>query len=136
MSLISDKFLLQKLASYIKISLETIRDLEDELDTMTSIKTASEKMAEDKLDKTLRKVAKSLQDSDFINTEEEIESFLKQAKENPTEYLATLVQKVCKSADVSQIGHTARVAARPKQADFDPVMARAFGHDRSSLLDS
>jgi hypothetical protein len=50
--------------------------------------------------------------------------------EDPVFIVRTL-EKVCEAADVAQIGKPARVAARPKEAEYDPVMAAAFGYDQS-----
>lgn len=38
------------------------------------------------------------------------------------------LEKVCEAADIAQIGKPARVAARPKEAEYDPVMEIAFGY--------
>ena len=128
------KFLLQKTAEYIKLSIDRNRELEQELDLVKRVKTASEKVEHARFDKALVKAANALTASDWLMGDEEAAEFIKISKEDPT-YPLRMLEKVCKAAEVSQIGSTARVAAAPKQAEYDPVHARAFGYHRSSLLD-
>ncbi len=128
------KFLLQKTAEFIKVSIERNRELEQELDSIKRVKTASEKVANERLEKALVKAANALTGSDWLMGDDEAAEFIKISKEDPT-YPLRMLEKVCKAAEVSQIGSTARVATRPKQAEYDPVVARAFGYNRSSLLE-
>ena len=128
------KFLLPQVASFIKVAIERIHSLENELESVQQIKAASEKVAETRTHQALLKAAKALEASDWLVGDDEMQEFIKISKEDST-YPLRMLEKVCKAADVSQIGTTARVAKAPKQAEYDPVMRRAFGHDSNSILD-
>jgi hypothetical protein len=129
------KFLLQKIAEYITLSSNENEQLREELDSLNRIKTASETVQTEKMEKALSKVAKVLVASDWLMGDDEAQEFIKISKEDPT-YPLRMLEKVCKAAEVSQIGSPARVAARPKQAEYDPVAAKAFGYNRSSIIDT
>ncbi|NBQ68977.1 MAG: hypothetical protein EBU46_09160, partial [Nitrosomonadaceae bacterium] len=63
-------------------------------------------------------------------------NFLKKAKEDVS-YLARTLEKVCNAADIALIGKPARVANKQqKEAEYDPVMAKAFGYSaNASIID-
>ena len=64
-----------------------------------------------------------------------MQEFIKLSEEDST-YPLRMLEKVCKAADVSQIGNVARVEKAPKLAEYDPVMRKAFGHTSGlSILD-
>ena len=128
------KFLLPQVASFIKVAIERIHSLENELDGVYQIKAASEKVAETKTHQALLKAAKALESSDWLVGDDEMNEFIKISKEDST-YPLRMLERVCKAADVSQIGNVARAAKISKQAEYDPVMHRAFGTDRSTMLD-
>ena len=75
----------------------------------------------------LVKAANVLYDTDFLTGEEEKKTFLRKAAEDPL-YVLRVLEKVCEAADVAQIGKPARIAAKPKEAEYDPVMEAAFGY--------
>jgi hypothetical protein len=84
----------------------------------------------------LKKAAQVLYETDFFSEEAERRKFLKEAAADPNVVVATLI-KVCHAADVALIGTPARVALKNKQGEeFDPVKAKAFGLDPSSLGES
>lgn len=119
-----------KVACFVKQAMADIEDLQGKL------RQVEEKQAQEHEDfeKALRKAAQALYESDFINEEAGKKIFIKKASESPA-YLASVIEKVCNAADVSLIGRPARVAARSKNAEYDPVMAKAFGWDNSTVLD-
>src|SRR4051812_40311670 len=136
-----DKLFLQKVAQFAKISVSAIEKLDDKVDNLESQllgyrkKEAQEDLKKVRLEGTLEKAAKALYEADFLTDDTERKKFLKRAKEEPS-YLVDVLIKVCNAADVALIGSPARVASKPKTAEYDPVAARAFGWDTSnSLLD-
>jgi hypothetical protein len=125
-------FFLQKVAQFTNIALNEIEALEDRVIQLRKKEaaekhTAIEKQA--KLEFALEKAARALYESDFLTDDFEKRKFLKLAKEDPS-YLADVLERVCKAADVSLIGIPARVAAKNKNAEYDPVAAKAFGWGR------
>jgi len=46
--------------------------------------------------------------------------------------LVKVIERICKAAEISSIGRPARVASRT--GEFDPVMARAFGHSGQNTI--
>lgn len=136
-----DILFLQKFANFAKVSVSTLDRLEDKIASLEDSllgyrkKEAQEDLKRIRLEATLEKAAKALYDADFITDASEKRKFLKLAKEDPA-YLANIIEKICNAADVALIGSPARVASKPKKAEYDPVAARAFGWDNSnSLLD-
>lgn len=128
MSNINESFL-TKVAQYIKLSIDSNQLLQERLyqqQKQAAIKDSNK----EKYQFALQKAADALYDSDFLSNEAEKRSFLRKAAEDPV-YVVRTLEKVCNAADVAQIGSPARVAARPKEAEFDPVMAAAFGYDSS-----
>lgn len=132
---VKDKLFLQKVSQFIKIAINKIDTLEDALLDYRK-KEAAEKIAEDRYDDSIKKAADALYESDFITDEYERRQFIKRAKEDPA-HLARTLEKVCNAADVALVGTPARVASRKKEAEYDPVMARAFGMNYSgnSIID-
>jgi hypothetical protein len=125
---------LQKVGEFTNIALDEIGDLKTQVRQQRVKEAAIQQNAEKRaqaLEKALMKAAQALYESDFITDDTERKEFLKSAKENPV-FIANMLEKVCKAADVSLIGIPARVAIRKKTAEFDPVMARAFGLDNTS----
>lgn len=127
------KLFLQKVAQFAKISIERVEDLEEEILDYRK-KEAAEEIKLERFSRVLNKVAQALYESDFITDELERKRFLKRAQEDPS-YLGEVLIKVCNAADVVLIGSPARVAAKPKQAEYDPVAAKAFGWSTSNFLD-
>ncbi len=117
--------LLEKMSSFTKKALSEIQEKDDIISDYLR-KEASDKKKWNEFSSLLKQAAQALYDSDFITDEPERRTFLKRAQENPAYALSVLV-KVCNAADVALIGKTARVAAKPKDAEYDPVMAKAFG---------
>lgn len=136
------KLFLQKVAQFAKISVSTVDKLDDKISNLEdSLLSYRKKEAQDnykqvKLESAIEKAAKALYESDFLTDDAERRKFLKRAKEEPS-YLVDVLIKVCNAADVALIGSPARVASKPKQAEYDPVAARAFGYSSSanSLID-
>lgn len=145
------KLLLQKVASFINISNKERKEakqkvaslqiqnnkLQNQVNLLKKQSTQLSKISAEQLhkkqifDKSIVKAAQALYEADFIIDEFEKKEFLKLAGEDP-KILADWLVKVCKAADVSLIGIPARIAAKQhtKEADYDPVMARAFGYDK------
>ena len=120
--------LLTKVAQFIKLANSHIYDLEYQRVEQKK-KIASELAKYDNYRQSLRKAAQALYDSDFITDELERRKFLKRAEADPA-YLSSVLEKVCKAADVALIGSPARVATVVKKGEeYDPVRARAFGYD-------
>lgn len=132
-----EKEFLSKIAEFTTLAISEIGTLrkssEEKIHSLELEKQAHEDW-KDTYEISLIKAAKSLYESDFITDESERKNFIKKAKEDPT-YLAKVIEKVCNAADVSLIGKPARVAARSKEAEYDPVMARAFGLNSSTVTD-
>jgi hypothetical protein len=124
---------LQKVAQFAKISVNKVSELEDEVHELR-VKTAAEDAKRARFNSALEKAARILYEADFITDDLDKRKFLKRAKEDPS-YLVDVLEKVCNAADVALIGSPARVAARTKQAEYDPVYARAFGYNQSSVID-
>ena len=125
MSQLNNQFLHQ-VASFVKIAVDLNEHQQDELYAMKK-QAAIEEINKDKYRAALSKTAEALYSSDFLTDEQEKRTFLKEAAKDPV-YVVRFLEKVCEAADVAQIGKPARVAARPKEAEYDPVMARAFGY--------
>ena len=87
--------------------------------------------------KAIKMAGQAMFESDFI-TDDGGESFVKKAQENPA-YLAQVIKKLCEASDVMTMGKVSSVrSVSEKDADFDPVKARAFGNTRNqsySILD-
>jgi hypothetical protein len=123
---------LHKIESFVKVALDEIADLKEQLQQQ-SLKTAAQEVQNKEFDTALKKAAEAMYSSDFINDEEEKITFMKKAKEDP-KYLAKIVERVCQAADVSYMGKSATVKA--SNHTDDPVLRRAFGYDQNySLLE-
>jgi hypothetical protein len=120
---------LTKCAEFIQLSMDSNTDLQERLYYQVK-QAAIYDLEKEKYRVALQKAADALYDSDFLTDDREKKTFLKKAMEDPVFIVRTL-EKVCEAADVAQIGKPARVAARPKEAEYDPVMAAAFGYDQS-----
>jgi hypothetical protein len=124
-----DNKFLHQAAMFVKLAIEVNEDLQDKL--LTKVKEATvRELDKEKYRVALTKAADALYDSDFLTDEHEKRTFLRKAAEDPVYVLRTL-EKVCEAADVAQIGKPARVAARPKEAEYDPVYEAAFGFSGS-----
>ena len=124
----NNKFL-QQVASFVKLAIASNEQLQDELQVQVK-EAAIEDLNKQKYKIALQKAADALYDTDFLTDEQEKRTFLRKAAEDPI-YVVRTLEKVCEAADVAQIGKPARVAARPKEAEYDPVMAAAFGYSSS-----
>ena len=123
---------LQKVAIFTKIAVSRVDNLEDKIDTLEVKEAAVVRRSND----LVKRAAQLLYDSDFIQNDYEKSKFLKQAESDPVGTLAKALERVCKAAEVTSIGSPARIAAKPKMAEYDPVAARAFGLDiNQSFLD-
>ena len=127
MSQLNNQFL-HNVANFVKIAVDLNEQQQDELYAMKK-QAAIEEINKDKYRAALRKTAEALYNADFLTDEQEKRNFLKEAAKDPV-YVARYLEKVCEAADVALIGKPARVAARPKEAEYDPVMARAFGYNQ------
>lgn len=124
---------LEKIENFVKVALEEISDLKEQLKEYQT-KKASETVKVDKeLDSALKKAAEALYSSDFITDEDEKALFVKKARED-SKYLAKIVERVCNASDVAFMGKVATV--KSAGVSDDPVMRKAFGYDGSyNLLD-
>ena len=130
-----DNKFLQTAAQFIKLAIDVNDDLQDQL--LSQKKAAAvDELNKEKYRVALTKAADALYDTDFLTDETEKRTFLRKAAEDPI-YVVRTLEKVCEAADVAQIGRPARVAARPKEAEEDPVMIAAFGGGSSfrNLID-
>lgn len=118
---------LTQVAQFVKLAIDSNDELQERLYNQQK-QAAVKDLDKEKFRVALHKAADALYDSDFLTDEHEKKMFLKKATEDPI-YVVRTLEKVCEAADVAQIGRPARVAARPKEAEYDPVMAAAFGYD-------
>lgn len=132
-----DKLFLQKIAEFTNIVVSELNSLRQQLNNNLQ-KEAGIDQKKDKYRTAVQKVAKALYDSDldFVTGDFDCRKFTKLAIEDPS-YMAKMFEKVCNAADVSSIGKPARVASIKKNAEQDPVYARAFGYkpEQDSLID-
>jgi hypothetical protein len=124
---------LDKIAQFVNVALSEISELTRQVQSHQT-KEASAQLTKDReLDAALQKAAEAMYSSDFITDEDEKALFVKKARED-SKYLARVVERVCKAADVSYMGKVATVKAGTQSED--PVIRRAFGYEASySLLD-
>lgn len=139
-NLLDSKEFLHNVVAFVKIASTEIKsatdklaELEDELLDFKK-KEAAEAIENQRYAAELKKLADALYDTDFLTDEFEKKNFLRKAAEDKI-YVARFFGKVCEAADIAPIGRPARVAAKPKEAQYDPVMARAFGNRTDTLLD-
>lgn len=135
--------LLQKVASFVKVAIDETEEQRFALYQFQKKEAAlRQKLAEEELAvvensrnylRSLDKAADALYKTDFITDEFERKEFMKRAQQNPS-YLASVVEKLCKAADVALIGSPARVAVRRAEDEVDPVRARAFGLSNSQSV--
>lgn len=118
---------LTKVAEYVRLSIDSNVLLQEKLYQQQK-EAAVKDLNKEKYLFAIQKAADALYDTDFLTDEHEKRMFLRKAAEDPV-YVVRTLEKVCEAADVAQIGKPARVAARPKEAEYDPVMAAAFGYD-------
>jgi len=128
----NDTIFLTKVAEFIRLSIESNKALQDRVYTQQK-QAAIKDLDKEKYKVALNKAADALYDSDFLTDETEKRTFLRKAAEDPV-YVVRTLEKVCEAADVAQIGRPARVAARPKEAEYDPVMEAAFGHSSNNVI--
>ena len=128
-----DNLVLQKMASFIKLAIDETDRLQDDVLELRK-KEAADELSKERYLLALRKTADALYDTDFLTDEHEKRAFLKKATEDPI-YVVRFLEKVCEAADIAQIGKPARVAAKPKEAEYDPVMAKAFGWRSNVVID-
>lgn len=130
----NNKNFLQKVAQFTKLAISKVEEQEDDLQAYKK-KEAADYITAMRLQESLKKAANALYESDFLADEVERRQFIKQAMEDPS-FLARTIEKVCNAADVALIGKPARVASKRKEAQYDPVMARAFGNSvTNSIID-
>ena len=125
--------LLHKMAQFVKLAIDETEKLEDSVLELRK-KEAAEELNKERYEYALRKAAEALYNTDFLTDEHEKRAFLRKAAEDPV-YVVKFLEKVCEAADVAPIGKPARVAAKPKEAEYDPVMARAFGWKTDAIID-
>lgn len=124
---------LLKIETFVKIALDEISRLEQQLAEQNIKQAAENALKNNALDIALKKAAEAMYSADFITDAEEKTAFVKKAKDDAT-YLAKIVERVCHASDVAFMGKMATVKSS-NQSD-DPVMRRAFGYDLNySLLD-
>lgn len=135
--------ILDKVAEFVKVAVVETRCLRDELQAKSSTnELLTRQLAKDAQEKAeysrmLKQAADTLYETDFLTDESEKREFRKKAEKDPA-YLANVLMKICKSADVALIGSPARVASSGNYGKYDPndpVARRAFGLDSSSVLD-
>ena len=121
------------MAQFVKLAIDETEKLEDSVLELRK-KEAAEELNKERYEYALRKAAEALYNTDFLTDEHEKRAFLRKAAEDPV-YVVKFLEKVCEAADVAPIGKPARVAAKPKEAEYDPVMARAFGWKTDAIID-
>ena len=120
---------LQKVAEFTRQALDGLDDLDTKSRRLEREKRAQEQVKyaqEVRFETALRKAANALYDSDFITDELDRKEFLKRAKADPV-FLAEVLGKVCRAADVSSIGAPSNSRIKKSIDETDPVMVRAFG---------
>lgn len=141
----SIQLVLQKTASFVKLAIEETEELQAQVDALRQREAAylierqqTQKLAEENRYSQLvsiSKAAEALYNSDFITDDYERKLFVKKAQDPA--YLASVIEKICKAADVSRIGSPARVAAKVGGVDEDdPVKRRMYGIDGTSFARS
>lgn len=114
---------IEKVAQFVDLATTQIHELRDEQRRHELSKTAEDRRNRQLVEKT----AQLLYEADFIQDDSERRKFLKQAEADPLGVVTKALERVCKAAEVTLIGSPARLAAKPKMADYDPVAAKAFG---------
>lgn len=131
-----EKEQLDKIAEFVKLSAQEAEVLSDKIAALESTNAGLSSALDersDRFDHAVKKAADALYDSDFINDNHEKKQFVKKSQEDPA-YLAKVVEKICKAADVVNFGKVSRV--KTAGVTDDPVMQRAFGYDNNyNLLD-
>jgi len=131
-----EKAHLEKIAEFVKLSVDEVHALEAKVASLEDKNASLTNELEERSDRfngALKKAANALYDSDFICDTYEKKQFIKKSNEDPA-YLAKVVEKICKAADVVNVGRVSRV--KTAGATDDPVMQRAFGYDNNyNLLD-
>lgn len=126
--------LLEKVAQFCKLAVSETRQLKSELQLSKSInETLTEQLSKEAADTqnfrlAIREAADALYDTDFLTDESERYEFMKKAQTDPT-YLANVLKRVCKSAEVTLIGRPAGMENKidTRRIQNDPVYRRAFG---------
>jgi len=118
---------LSKVAEFVTMAIDSNQALQERVYNQQKQATVND-LDKEKYRVALNKAADALYDSDFLTDETEKRTFLRKAAEDPV-YVVRTLEKVCEAADVAQIGKPARVAARPKEAEYDPVYELAFGYN-------
>ncbi len=132
MSQLNNK-LLRDMASFVKLAIDETDRLNDHVIELKK-KEAADEIDKARYELALKKAADALYDTDFLTDEYEKKTFLRKAAEDPV-YVVRFLEKVCEAADIAPIGKPARVASKPKEAEYDPVMARAFGWKSNAIID-
>lgn len=121
------------MASFVKLAIDETDRLNDHVIELKK-KEAADEIDKARYELALKKAADALYDTDFLTDEYEKKTFLRKAAEDPV-YVVRFLEKVCEAADIAPIGKPARVASKPKEAEYDPVMARAFGWKSNAIID-
>ena len=125
--------LLQKVEQFTKTAMEEISSLEAKVKAQQE-QLSKKAEAKEKFQTELKKAAKALFKSDFLNDEDELHTFMKRAEADPA-YLAGVLVKVCRASDVVSFGSVSK-ARMVKPAEYDPVVAKAFGwNSENSIID-
>jgi len=129
---LEQKFL-HKIAEFTNIALKEIGTLEGQVSYLRKQATVSQ-IEKERFQLVLEKAADALYNTDYITDSYAKKDFIKKALADNS-YVARVLIKVCDAAEVAQIGAPARVT-RVKPAEYDPVMAKAFGTSKySSILE-
>ena len=124
---------LTQVAQFIKLAIDNNEELQDQV-YLQKKEAAIKDLDKEKYRVALMKAADILYDTDFLGSEVEKRTFVKKAMEDQV-YVVRTLEKLAEASDVSQIGRPASVAARPKSAEYDPVMDAAFGRNNNNIID-
>ena len=124
---------LTKVAEFISLAIENNKAMKTKI--MEQQKQAVVKdLDAEKRSLEIQKAADALYDSDYLTSEAEKKLFLRKAAEDQI-YVIRMLVKMAEANDVAQLGRPAKVSARDKSADFDPVYEAAFGRPSSNIVD-
>lgn len=126
--------LLQKTAQFVNLALSEIKRMQKE----ALLQQATQKQQTAAYNSSLKKAASALYKNDFLFGQDEQIDFVKRAQSNP-EYLATVIEQICKASDASVLGGPVKVSSTLKSHELseddplrkDPIYKRAFNNFNS-----
>jgi hypothetical protein len=124
---------LTKVAEFIQLSIDNSHMLQEKLYQQQKVAVVKD-LNQEKYRVALQKTADTLYYTDYFSTEQEKQTFLRKAAEDPV-YVVRTLEKICEANDVAQLGKPAKVASRINIDEHDPVMEAAFGFKSRGIID-